>query len=233
MLDIHAIMGSLAMKRPIFHSEADFQHALAWEIRKAMPKVRLEYPVKVKDFISGREKSIALDIWIPTGQIAIELKYFTNLLGLTYRGEEFSLAEQGRQTPNRYDYVKDIQRIESVLAASKAEQGFAILLTNEFDYWKIPSGELKANDISFRIHEGQELPAGELRWLNPNKSAAKGKEEPIHLKNSYHLEWKDYSFPIGDSGNKVQVSEETYKKILQLEEEFNRFRYLAVHVRDL
>ena len=45
MLDMHGLMGSLAKKRPIFHSEADFQHALAWEIHKTTSgcEIRLEY----------------------------------------------------------------------------------------------------------------------------------------------------------------------------------------------
>ena len=39
-------LDALAMKRPIFHSEADFQHSLAWTIREAHPAidVRLEWP---------------------------------------------------------------------------------------------------------------------------------------------------------------------------------------------
>lgn len=43
--DIHAVMGQLAHRRPIFHSEADFQFALAWRIKETLPdyEIRLEY----------------------------------------------------------------------------------------------------------------------------------------------------------------------------------------------
>ena len=37
MLDIHQIMADLAKRRPVFHSEADFQHALAWLIHETRP----------------------------------------------------------------------------------------------------------------------------------------------------------------------------------------------------
>lgn len=49
-LDIEKCMKSLSEKRPIFHSEADFQFALAWEIQKEYPKanVRLEYPIRLE-----------------------------------------------------------------------------------------------------------------------------------------------------------------------------------------
>ncbi|MBS3763395.1 MAG: hypothetical protein KGZ25_08855, partial [Planctomycetes bacterium] len=43
------VLGELATERRIFHSEADFQHALAWKIREELEKrdkefrIRLEY----------------------------------------------------------------------------------------------------------------------------------------------------------------------------------------------
>lgn len=44
MLDIHDLMRGLAKKRPIFHSEKDFQFALAWHIREEFRQpVRLEW----------------------------------------------------------------------------------------------------------------------------------------------------------------------------------------------
>ena len=51
---LHSIMEELAKERPIFHSEADFQHALAWKIREKMiekgyrTEVRLELSKKIK-----------------------------------------------------------------------------------------------------------------------------------------------------------------------------------------
>jgi hypothetical protein len=47
MFPIDAIMTSLAQSRPVFHAEADFQHAFAWELHKELPsaQVRLELPV--------------------------------------------------------------------------------------------------------------------------------------------------------------------------------------------
>ena len=40
MINIHEVMTELAKMRPIFHSEADFQFALAWQIREMMPETR-------------------------------------------------------------------------------------------------------------------------------------------------------------------------------------------------
>ncbi len=45
MLNLEAAMHNLGGQRPIFHSEADFQHALAMQIFQENPslKIRLEY----------------------------------------------------------------------------------------------------------------------------------------------------------------------------------------------
>ena len=59
MLDIDGLMTELSRTRKVFHSEADFQHALAWQIREHMPEceIRLEFnpaPEEVRKILSGR-----------------------------------------------------------------------------------------------------------------------------------------------------------------------------------
>lgn len=65
-------MERLRRVRPVFYSEADFQHALAWDIHLAEPnaRLRLETPL----LAGGRER---LDVLAHTGsgRYAIELKY--------------------------------------------------------------------------------------------------------------------------------------------------------------
>ena len=89
-LDIHAIMNGLAERRPIFHSEADFQFALAWRIHKTLPdcEVRLEF----KPFPYER---MYLDVWLPTECVAIELKYLTRKLTIDVLAKSLS-CEMGR-----------------------------------------------------------------------------------------------------------------------------------------
>jgi len=67
------LINSLRASRKIFHSEADFQHALAWEIHKAFPnaKIRLEIPIQVSN------STYHLDLLVRNGHATtgIELKY--------------------------------------------------------------------------------------------------------------------------------------------------------------
>jgi hypothetical protein len=48
-LSISEVLAALAKQRPLFHSEADFQHAIAWELHERLPRasVQLEHPVEV------------------------------------------------------------------------------------------------------------------------------------------------------------------------------------------
>ena len=58
--DVAEVLSELASHRPVFHSEADFQFALAWQWQQQAPeaKIRLEYPLP-----SGERRTYA-DLWI-------------------------------------------------------------------------------------------------------------------------------------------------------------------------
>ena len=204
-LDIPGLMVTLSEERPIFHSEADFQHALAWQLRKVMPKdeIRLEY----KPF---QNEKMYLDIWLSCAGVAIELKYLTKRLEQRSKQESFALLDQRAQPIRRYDFLRDVQRLERVVADFElAEVGYAILLTNDSPYWKHSSRS--TIDKNFRLHQGTKI-AGDRAW---SPKAAEGttndREEPIRLKGSYDCVWRDY-FSFGEATNQ-------------------RFRYLMIEVR--
>jgi len=189
IVDINNVMAKLAVKRPIFHSEADFQHALAWEIHHNWPDcaIRLEFkPPRV------RERTY-LDVWVADNisVLAIELKYKTRGLDVTIAGEDFNLLDQSAQDLARYDYLKDIQRLERVVSINNVV-AYAIFLTNDSAYWKQPLNE-QTVDASFRIHQGRTL-TGELHWAKgASKGTTHGREAPILIKGTYNFRWQDYS----------------------------------------
>ncbi len=73
-MNLNDIINDLSKKRPIFHSEKDFQFALSWKIHEIYKdlKIRLERPVYINS-----NKKIHLDIFIIDNKslILIELKY--------------------------------------------------------------------------------------------------------------------------------------------------------------
>ena len=198
MLDIHNVLHDLAARRPIFHLEADFQFALAWRIKEMMPhcEVRLEFPP-----FPGQ--GMYVDIWLPTIGTIIELKYYTQAFDVEAKGERFSLTNQGAQPLSRYDFVKDVGRLERLVEEkSECSRGHAILLTNDQSYWKAPAPRWKTTmDADFRLHADSTL-GGNLNWKDgSNPRTIKNREQSLSLRGSYKLHWRDYSdFQRGNNG---------------------------------
>lgn len=203
-------MDELACRRPpIFHSEADFQHELAWLLRKETHiKPRLEYPYppkprKDKKDTKGENAKIRkreyMDIWLPGKDVAIELKYQTNELGSSLSGESFQLTQQSRGPQVRYDFLKDVQRLED-LDLPGYKVGFAILLTNSRSLWNAPAKNRKEPivDPEFRLHEYDEdgnrrVISGCLEWADHSKQKCEGpRTHPLCLNGSYRPCWKKY-----------------------------------------
>ncbi len=133
-IDIVDVMSSLATHRPIYHSEADFQHAFAWELhlRDSDLKLRLEKTLFVDD------KRYQVDLVASKGGSStyFEMKYKT--AGFQdYYNESFDLKNHGAEDQGRYDFLYDLQRLEAI-TKSKGGRGYAIFLTNESKYWKEP-----------------------------------------------------------------------------------------------
>lgn len=191
MIDLVALMQTLSHKRPVFHSEADFQHALAWEIHLQLPtwEVRLEHPSSIDSDQKGH-----LDVLLfGNGQeIAIELKYKTAPFFAPIKREIFLLKGHSAQDIGRYDFLRDVQRLERAILEERAAVGYATLLTNDSLYWN-PSGRNLTISDSFRLTEGRRV-AGTLAWgPNAGKGTTKNRESPILLKGMYDCVWRDYS----------------------------------------
>jgi len=159
-MDLTRILNALSQERPIFHSEADFQHALAWHIHELHPawKVRLEYTSPA----SGRPAHV--DILALSGTVAwpIEVKYKTKKLRGTIGDELFDLKSHGAADQARYAFFKDVQRLEAETAGRPNTVGHAVLLTNDALLWR-PADKAGLVDLNFHIHEGRTA-SGTLMW---------------------------------------------------------------------
>lgn len=208
-MELNQIIKDLAQKRPVFHNEADFQHALAWEIRERYPNAKIRLEMKVH----GVNTKVYLDILaeIDGYKYAFELKYKTKQFNQMLGEEDFSLITQGAQDTGRYDVLKDLVRLEKMVAEGVVDEGYLIFLTNDSSYYSI-NENTGAVDHKFRLHEGKEI-QGVLSWgEQTGKGTMKGREEPLLLKDKYKMRWKSYSeFPTrnGDFQYMIQkVSKE-------------------------
>jgi hypothetical protein len=69
-VDVAGALSALAVHRPVFHSERDFQHALAWQIQLAQPQAQVRLETRPR-------RGVHLDLLIALDGIrtAIEVKY--------------------------------------------------------------------------------------------------------------------------------------------------------------
>ena len=207
MTDVKRILKILAVRRPIFHSEADFQHALAWEVHQQCPSCQVRLEFKPHRF----DKRAYVDIWVVDNDAvsAIELKHKTRGLPIWIGNEFFSLLDQSAQDIGRYDFMKDIHRLEQIVSSIDNVVGHAVFLTNDSAYWKTPR-TTETVDADFRIHQGRIL-AGNLGWgTGASSGTMSGREKPIPIKGVYSLNWQDYSEPKKAS--------------------YGKFRYLLVEI---
>ena len=185
-----ALMREIAASRAVFHSEADFQHTLAWQIHRHMPEasVTLERPYRTAD------KTLHLDLLVKSSgmALAVELKYKTCELNVDGMDDAYVLRNQSAQDLGRYDFIKDVWRLEEITDAVPNCQGLAILLTNDAGYWN-PSKRLDTVDASFRISEGVKI-GGEMGWgSKASAGTMRGRERAISLRQKYLAAWSDYS----------------------------------------
>ena len=145
-----------------FRAKSD--RLLAWRIHKAMPDfgVRLEF----KPFPIER---MYIDLWLPGIGVAVELKYCTRILNLDHDGESFALRNQSAHDIRRYDFLRDIQRMEQLSA-----------LPNDDSYWKHPSRP-DTVDAAFRLHDGRRI-TGEMAWSErAGPGTTKKREQAVRL----------------------------------------------------
>lgn len=178
------IMNFLSVKRPIFHSEGDFQYSFAREIEIKYKdiKIRCDW----RRIIGSKEIWIDLTLFDNNGnETFIEIKYISKQYKGVVNGELFECKSQGGHTEGRYNFLKDIKRIEELNA-----KGFAVFLTNDDKYWDYLkyAGVI---DKEFLLKEGYTFKKDvSYNWKSECKTYKK--KDPIKFKNDYKINWLSF-----------------------------------------
>jgi hypothetical protein len=204
-------------ERPIFHSEADFQHSLAIKFEKnksdyGIEKVRLEKRMFISD-----KRDFYIDIVLITNsgkEILVELKYKTKETDkIIDKGEEFKLKNHGARDLGGFDFFKDISRIEEF--KEKYPQrfllGYVIFLSNDLRY--LESARKDSCYVNFCLTNGREIirPVN-LDWNVSVKKDWQKRRGAIKINGHYCLNWDDYSLLMS-------ISKKPYK-----------FKYIVVEI---
>ena len=134
---VRAALAALKARRPVFHSEGDFQHEFASALTdEGLSRVRVEWPSKVNgDSESGKSKWVD----IVADGVAIELKHKPGEYVLALEGEKFlSPRDTDANVVDRREFWEDVWRVDQLVNSPNHEFvcGFAILLTNREKFWK-------------------------------------------------------------------------------------------------
>lgn len=185
-------MKILAERRPVFHSEADFQFAFSQIMaNEGVDRIRLERRVKLE----GR-RVMQLDItgYLEGNPIVLELKYpkdgYVGTVPTEGFDEDFTLSVG---EPGLVYIWKDVERIEALVDSGLFTDGAAITLTN-FKLWR---EKLRQNQLQdFMLNEGRTVNAGSTLEIPVGTTwAVEGIR--ISLASSYTCAWHPYSAPHG------------------------------------
>ena len=190
-LDLDIILTELAVKRPVFQNEMDFQFELAWKIKTEFPNWNIRFEKHLTDSENEQRK---IDLWIEgNNTYALELKYPTRTLFHEVNNEIFKLRNHSAEDYARRAFLKDIQRIEEVVNNNPDVKGYAILITNNMSIG-IPPTKDDVADFQVRIHEGRIINNEKLDWIRKEGGQSyPNMENPIKLRGTYKFNWKDYS----------------------------------------
>lgn len=188
-LGLTDVMAHLAVRRPVFHSEADFQFAFAQAVAALDDAIdiRLEVPQRA-------ERRTYVDLVCSADQQSlIEFKYLTRAWTGTdgLRDERFTLRGHEALDLARLYFVHDVTRLEGWTDSQADTNGFAVLLTNANRLWEEPKSDRVTRDQAFRIHQGQTL-TGTLTWGTPEQPYP---DNDRPLRGTYTADWMDYSHP--------------------------------------
>ena len=179
----------------VFLSEADLQVNLAFYLKSEFEEVFLEYHVKSLEGYPWKNENIYIDIVVKKGNkyLPIEIKYKTSKeeidLNIFGKEEKTSLKQQGAQSNGRYDFWKDVKRLELLKEEHKLEEGIALFVTNDKSYLNNPKLNTKnpPQYHMFTICGG--VSKVTKNWTKETNDKNKVARPNFDLVNEYELKW--------------------------------------------
>jgi len=191
-------LNRLSKDRPVFHSEADFQFSLGWELKRLNNdfEIIMERPFQFNNKLGDdKDTTKYTDIFIKDGlnKYGIELKYVTKELETEIDKVKYKLKDHMATNLRRYDFYKDISRLEYLKINGEIDMGYAIFLTNVNSYYqKQASGMAK----EFNFADGCKIiPKDEYYWIGEKineKSIGSSRNKNIKIEQQYDCCWREY-----------------------------------------
>lgn len=178
----------------MFHSEADFQLALAMVMtRHGARRVRLERRIRLQKPLRNKQH-LSVDVLaaVDNRRIGLELKYprktYTGTVLSDGEPEEYFLCG-GAPDIEAADYWHDAERIELLLAENIIDAGASIMLSN-VPYW-LPTTLTNTVGSAFALCQDRSVGPANLEW------GGKPYSDPVELRAQYLCRWRPFSTPSG------------------------------------
>ena len=184
--NVYLVLDELRKRKKIFRDENDFRQELVDTIQDMYDNVRVkvEYPAPF-----NTTKGIDIVVVMDNEYYPIELKYKRKSFKGIVDNIEYDLPSDNAQNENCYRAVKDIKRIEDFRDNEPLfKKGYTVFLTNDLSYMNKPRED--SQYMEFSVHENS-VKTGTLNWKR--ETPKNGFEEPITLKGTYTMNWKEYS----------------------------------------
>ena len=187
----------LDTNKELLFNERDFQMHLATFLRQTghYDDVDVEYYVPLSEldgYIWNNE--LRMDVLVRKGEefLPIELKYKTKTVrkrlfrfGESVAEEVEVMKNQGAQDLGKYDFWKDVRRIEIVRNRFRnIKNGLAVFVTNDPMY--VQRGRDNSNHIKLSMDEGSH--DKEKHWLNKNSVCCKSNPD-FEVEKEYTIHW--------------------------------------------
>lgn len=181
----------------LLFNERDFQMHLATFLRQTChyDDVDVEYYVplsELENYIWNNE--LRIDVLVRKGDeyLPIELKYKTKSVKkrIPRFGEQVPsdvevMKNQGAQDLGKYDFWKDVRRIEIVRKRFKTiKNGLAVFVTNDPSY--LQRGRDNSNHIKFSMTEGNH--SEEKHWIDKNSTCCITHPD-FDVEKEYSIHW--------------------------------------------
>lgn len=195
---MQSILSNLASKGNTYTCEAQFQFDLACELREYFMSHNVGHSIYLEYPNSANGKTEYYDIVVEDASVepheycVIELKYKTTAAVAICYGQNFTLKTHGAQGLGRFDYLNDVARIEQFVQNSKNANGFAIILTNDSQYWT-QSG-IGRSYAEFSLKDGTIQAAGHKGWAQGISQTSTGihRFNGLDLSKSYQINWSQW-----------------------------------------
>lgn len=201
-----------ATKGVVFSNEAQFQFALAWNLKEKLTEIKMKnFEILLEHLVRIGDKKYYIDILIRIENklYPIELKYKNAAKNLTYisNGRKYHTFNQGAEDCGSYDFLNDIMRLElltdknvQIISDCTVQSGFAIMMTNDHLYKRAPLTKTNGDHYCWEqfFLTDKKLIKGTLNWIDKNartinepgelyekirKTYGEARAKPITLKN--------------------------------------------------